>query len=234
MDMELSMARLIASFQKDQYLFESVPTILKDFCHLQDTPYFWVNNKEEAVKQITLCLKGLPSDDQKWELMGILGAEEHRAKRGTLKCIKEIYSSFCVHGISEGQLNQLAENMKGDIDSLFRQAKVHVHSAVAGASGKGKTTSFQIAAHVIMFGYAPVKGTHSNIKLQEVLDKNVVKKEWTADCKNHPRNGKGEYAYVSRIVLLLNNMNVFEKQTNKKVTPVCYFAENVSKKQVFR
>ena len=197
MDMELSMARCIASFTKDESLFGSaVPTILQNFCGLKDTPYFWQNNKEEAVRQIRLCLKGLPSADKKWELVAKLSAEEHRAKRGTLAGIKEIYSGL-LSILSEEQLNQLAENMKSDIDNLFRQAKVHVHSAVAGASGKGKTTSFQIAAHVIMFGYPPVQGTHSNIKLQEVLHKNVVKTEWIDDCTNHPRNDKGEYAYVS-------------------------------------
>ena len=197
MDMELSMARCIASFTKDESLFGSaVPTILQNFCGLKDTPYFWQNNKEEAVRQIRLCLKGLPSADKKWELVAKLSAEEHRAKRGTLTGIKDIYSGL-LSILSEEQLNQLAKNMKSDIDNLFRQAKVHVHSAVAGASGKGKTTSFQIAAHVIMFGYPPVQGTHSNIKLQEVLHKNVVKTEWIDDCTNHPRNDKGEYAYVS-------------------------------------
>ena len=114
MDMELSVARCIASFTKDESLFGSaVPTILQNFCGLKDTPYFWQNNKEEAVRQIRLCLKGLPSADKKWELVAKLGAEEYRAKRGTLAGIKEIYSGLCVHGISEEQLNQLAENTKG-------------------------------------------------------------------------------------------------------------------------
>jgi hypothetical protein len=213
-DLDSSLASRITNLQQDEFLFKQVPGILKDFCHLLEAPDFW-NDKEEAVKQIALCLKGLPSVAKKWELMAILGHEDHRAKRATLNCIKEIYSYFCVHGISEEHLNQLAENKKSDIDNLFKQPRVHMHSAIAGASGKGKTTSYQIADHLIMFGYTQVKGTHSNANLQTVLDNTVVKAEWTEDCKNHPREGKGQYAYVSRIVLLLNNMNVFLKTKTK-------------------
>jgi hypothetical protein len=207
MELELSLASRITGLQQDAFLFQKIPGILKEFCGLKDAPDFW-NDKDEAVKQIALCLKRLPSVAKKWELMKILGAEEHRAKRGTVNCIKEIYSYFCVNGISEEHLNQIAENKKRDIDNLFLEAKVHMHSAIAGASGKGKTTSYQIADHLIMFGYTQVQKTHSNQKLQEVLDKSDVKTEWTADCINEPRDGKGHYAYVSK-QLLFNNMNVF-------------------------
>jgi hypothetical protein len=145
--------------------------------------------------------------------MQVLGDEKQRAWRCTFEGIKEIYSKVILN-IPEGDCNRWAVQLSADITKLFTVPKIVAHWAIAGASGAGKTTSYQLAHHMVIHGYFQVKDAHSNDNLQELLNKekylfSANSAIWTADCKNAPANEEGSYGHVNESLLVIGVSSFF-------------------------
>ena len=161
-NMELTWARLVVSCQKAAFLFEKIPGLLHDHCpDLQQTMPSFSGKKKTAIRTIAKYLVSLRDFDAKVRLMGDLGDESQRAWRCTFEGIKTIYR-IVVRGISEADCGRWARQLSGDITLLFTNPKVVAHYAIAGDGGTGKTTSYQLAYHMVMHGYFQVPETHSN------------------------------------------------------------------------
>ena len=195
-------ARLVVSCQKDAFLFGEIPGLLHKHCPgLQQTMPSFSGGKKSAIRIIARYLDHLKDFDAKLLLMGDLGDERQRAWRCTFEGIKPIYS-IVVPGISEADCERWARQLSGDITLLFTTPKVVAHYAIAGDSGTGKTTSYQLAYHMVVHGYFQVPGTHSNGNLRDLQNRclfSANSASWTADCKNEPFNGKGSYGHVSGV-----------------------------------
>lgn len=188
----------VVSCQKDRFIFKDIPKILKKKCNLKTKPVF--RFKKQAAREIAECLS---NTDNKEELMQVLGGKKHRAWRCTFKGIREIYKSL-VRDIPDEDCERWAEQLASDITSLFTKTKMVTHWAIAGASGAGKTTAYQLAYHMVLHGYFQVKDTHTNDKLQELLEIeetsiSAFSVTWTKDCKNDPRDENASlYSHVSK------------------------------------
>jgi hypothetical protein len=207
MEMDLSWARIVVGCQKHAFLVDEIPRLLQVHCPgLQQTmPSFSKGNKQRVIRTIANCLASLEQFDAKVRLMGHLGDESQRAWRCTFEGIKTIYRTV-VRGITEADCDRWARQLSGDITLLFTKPKVVAHYAISGDSGTGKTTSYQLAYHMVVHGYFQVPGTHSNGNLRDLLNSgmfSVNSATWTKDCKNVPFNRKGSYGHVSRCFFLL-------------------------------